>query len=168
MRRGIGRTSWRRCSTRPWPRATTFRPRLLRWSKRAGVYRSAGATRGRAGRRGADAEEPAGARSQETTQVLGRTQALILLAFAAILLALAAYHSSDALRPASGGGWVASPARWEVVGRVRRGMLAWRGVCCGGYRPRSTLWVAQSVLQAYVFEGGGLLEKVFPSRAEEL
>jgi diguanylate cyclase (GGDEF)-like protein/PAS domain S-box-containing protein len=111
------------------------------------------------------------ARSQETTQVLGRTQALILLAFTAILFALAAipFFGSDAADRV--GGWMGHLAREirEVLGKVRRGEIGGeRRLLPVGIALAALLWVTQSVLQAYVFEVGGLLEELFPSRVEEL
>jgi diguanylate cyclase (GGDEF)-like protein/PAS domain S-box-containing protein len=111
------------------------------------------------------------ARSQETTQILGRTQALILLAFAAILLALAAIPFFGSGAAARVGEWTGRLARkvGEVVGRVRRGDVGVeRRLLPVGIALTALLWVAQSVLQAYVFGGGGLLENLFPSRVEEL
>jgi diguanylate cyclase (GGDEF)-like protein/PAS domain S-box-containing protein len=112
-----------------------------------------------------------GARSQETTQVLGRTQALILLAFAVVLLALAAIPFFGSGAAARVGGWIGCLAREveEAVGRIRRGDVGVeRRLLPVGIALAALLWVAQSLLQAYVFKEGGLLEKLFPSRAEEL
>ncbi|HLL57086.1 MAG TPA: PAS domain S-box protein, partial [Rubrobacteraceae bacterium] len=111
------------------------------------------------------------ARSQETTHVLGRTQALILLAFAAILLALAAIPFFGSGAADRVGRWMGHHARevGEVAGRVRRGDVGVeRRLLPVGIALAALGWVAQSALQAYVFEDGGLFEQLFPSRAEEL
>ncbi|HLL39033.1 MAG TPA: hypothetical protein VK357_05120, partial [Rubrobacteraceae bacterium] len=111
------------------------------------------------------------ARSQETTHVLGRTQALILLAFAAILLALAAIPFFGSGAADRVGRWMGRHARevGEVAGRVRRWDVGVeRRLLPVGIGLAALGWVAQSALQAYVFEDGGLFEQLFPSRAEEL
>ncbi|MCA1715866.1 MAG: PAS domain S-box protein [Actinobacteria bacterium] len=112
-----------------------------------------------------------GARSQETTQVLGRTQTLILLAFAVVLAALAAILFFGSGVAARVGGWMGYLARetGEAAGRLRRGDVGVeRRLLPVGIALVALFWVAQSVLQAYVFERGGFLETLFPLRIEEL
>ena len=115
-------------------------------------------------------------RAQETTsRVLGRTQTLILLAFAAVLLALAAVPligSETASRlGVRFGRWADRFAHTlkEATDKVRRGDVdVERRLLPVGIMLAAFLWVGQSILEAYVFDGGDFLGALFPSRAEEL